>query len=89
MPRPPPPATALMTMPPAPCAICSAKKASASDSVVAWFRPGISGTPHSAASARARALSPNSASCSGVGPMKVRPASVQAWANAALSLRKP
>jgi hypothetical protein len=37
----------------------------------------------------APALSPIAAMASAGGPMKTRPASVQAWAKAAFSLRKP
>ena len=64
-------------------------QACACASVTAPWLPGIKGTPQRWASARARALSPNSASCAGVGPMKRRPASAQAWAKSARSLRKP
>ena len=39
--------------------------------------------------ARARALSPNSLSCPGVGPTKTSLASAQAWAKSAFSDRKP
>ena len=87
MPRPPPPATALIIMaPPSPSA---AKKAWASSTLVDPAVPGSTGTPHSSARARARPLSPNRASVSGVGPTKVRPASAQARAKAAFSERKP
>jgi hypothetical protein len=81
---------ALMTMPaPCPPACCACQKACASSSVTSCCVPGISGTPQRAASARAWALSPNSASCAGVGPMKRMPASAQAVAKSARSLRKP
>jgi hypothetical protein len=51
--------------------------------------PGSTGTRLFSAWARARALSPNRSSCSGVGPTKAIFASAQARANAAFSDRKP
>ena len=63
--------------------------ARASSSVVGPDVPGITGTPCCVANARACALSPNSASVSGRGPTNTRPASSQADAKAAFSLRKP
>ena len=86
MPRPPPPPTALMTMPASPC---SSKKRVMVSSEASPAVAGITGTLQSRASRSARPLSPNSASCSTVGPTKVMPASRQAWAKSARSLRKP
>ena len=54
------------------------RNARASSSVVAPSVPASTGTSHSAASARAGALSPNSASVSGSGPTKISPALAQA-----------
>ena len=51
--------------------------------------PGTTGTPARMAAARAAVLLPMSAIASGDGPMKVRPASRQARANAAFSARNP
>ena len=51
--------------------------------------PGTTGTPARIATARAAVLLPISAIASGDGPMKVRPASRQARANAAFSARNP
>ena len=66
VPRPPPPASALMIIaPPGPS---DAKNACASSSVTAWSSPRITGTAAATAAVRARALSPNSSRCSGVGP---------------------
>ena len=53
----------------------SAMKARACSSVVGPEVPGVIGTSWRAANARACALSPNSASVSGRGPTKIRPAS--------------
>ena len=73
MPRPPPPATALtMTAPPGPS---DAGSPAASARSIGPSVAGQDRQPHSAASARARTLSPNSASVSGSGPTKVSPAS--------------
>ena len=87
MPRPPPPAMALiMTAPPAPS---EAKNALAWSSVVGPLVPSMMGTPVSLASALALALSPNRSSASGDGPTKVIPSSAQRRASKAFSLRKP
>ena len=87
MPRPPPPAIALiMTAPPAPS---EARNALASSRLVGPLVPARTGTPHRFASALACALSPNSSSASGDGPTKTMPASAQRRASAAFSLRKP
>jgi hypothetical protein len=76
-----------LTITPAPR--CAKKNACASSSVTACWLPGITGTPQRSASVRERALSPNSASCSCVGPMKRNPAAVHAAAKSARSLKKP
>ena len=52
-------------------------------------KPGTHGTPASIMRRLAAALLPIAAIACGVGPMKVRPASMTAWANAAFSDRKP
>ncbi len=51
--------------------------------------PGTTGTPASIAALRAAVLLPISAIASGVGPMKVSPASRQADAKSSFSARKP
>ena len=51
--------------------------------------PAMIGTPQRFANCRAATLSPNSSSAAGFGPTKAMPASAQAFANAAFSLRKP
>ena len=87
MPRPPPPAIALiMTAPPAPS---EAKNALASSSVVGPPVPSMTGTPQRLASALALALSPNRSSASGEGPTNTIPSSAQRRASDAFSLRKP
>ncbi len=52
-------------------------------------RPGSVGTPAAAAASFALTLSPSASIASGGGPMNVTPASAQARAKAAFSLRKP
>ncbi len=86
MPRPPPPAIALSAMPDLACFL---KKAIAPARSITPAVPGRTGTLHFSAWARARALSPNNSSCSGVGPTKVSLASAQARAKSAFSDRKP
>ena len=87
MPRPPPPAMALiMTAPPAPS---DARKALASSRLVGPLVPSMMGTPHLFASALACALSPNRSSASGDGPTKTMLSSMQRRASVAFSLRKP
>jgi hypothetical protein len=51
--------------------------------------PGASGTPCAWARVAGGVLEPESADVVRVGPMKAMPASSQAWAKAAFSLRKP
>ena len=51
--------------------------------------PGSSGTPLSAASARAVCFRPKCAHLLGVGPMKTMPAASQRSAKSAFSLRNP
>ena len=85
MPRPPPPDTALTMMPPGRLA----RKSCACGSVVPALVPRGTGTPSAAARARASTLSPNRARTAADGPTKVSPASAQAAAKAAFSLRKP
>ena len=87
MPRPPPPATALiMTAAPEPS---EAKNAFACSSVVASAVPSITGTPQRLANAFAATLSPNKSSASGDGPTKIIFSSAQRRASNAFSLRKP
>jgi hypothetical protein len=66
-----------------------ARNACAASSVVAPSVPGRTGTPVWRAIRREAALSPNKSSVSGRGPTKISPASAQARAKAAFSLRKP
>ncbi len=68
---------------------CFLKNATAPATSTAPSVPGSTGTLHFFACARAAALSPNSFSCSGVGPTKVIFAAAQALANSAFSDRKP
>jgi hypothetical protein len=65
------------------------KNAVAPATSIAPSVPGSTGTLHFSACARARALSPNSSSCSGVGPTKAIFAAAQAPRKAAFSDRKP
>jgi hypothetical protein len=87
MPRPPPPATALiMTAPPAPS---EARNALVSSSVVGPLVPSITGKPQRLASRLAAILSPNRSSASGDGPTKTILSSAQRRASCEFSLRKP
>lgn len=87
IPRPPPPATALMTAPlPGPSEARNARALFGDASVAV---PGRTGTPQAAARARARALSPKSASTFARGPTNAIPMSAHRPANAAFSARKP
>ena len=87
MPRPPPPAIALiMTAPPAPS---EAKNAFASSSVVGPVVPSITGTPQRLASCFGRHLVAEQIERLGEGPTKTIPSSAQRRASNAFSLRKP
>ena len=86
MPRPPPPATALIsTGQPilAPSATTSSTEATGPG------EPGTSGRPSSLAVCLATILSPIMLMCCGVGPMKVKPCASTASAKRAFSDRKP
>src|SRR5215831_18377460 len=85
MPLPPPPAAALIiTGKP-----ISPARALASVTERPRFDPGTSGTRAASIAWRARVFDPiNSIACA-VGPMNLRPAPAQAWANRAFSERKP
>ncbi len=86
MPRPPPPATALIsTGKPIP----SASSIASASVPMAPSLPGTVGMPSSLAVALATILSPISRMCSGVGPMKVKPCSSTICAKSAFSDRKP
>ena len=86
IPRPPPPAEALMStgypMESARALACSAVSTAPSE-------PGTTGTPALCISFRAAALLPMARITSPEGPMKVMPAASQASAKSAFSLRKP
>ena len=87
MPLPPPPAVALISSGKPICgatAMISSSRSPPSPSV-----PGTTGTPALMTVARAMALSPMAAMAEGLGPIKVMPASMQAWANSSRSARKP
>ena len=86
MPRPPPPADALMiTGYPIPSASARASAAEPSDSRL----PGSIGSPARCISARAAVLSPSRAITSGGGPMKTSPLSRHTSAKSAFSDRNP
>ncbi|MGY3429437.1 hypothetical protein ACVWWL_000860 [Bradyrhizobium sp. USDA 3696] len=87
MPRPPPPAIALITI--AALLPSEVKNAAMSSSEDGPLVPAMIGTPQRFASCRAATLSPNNSSAAAWGPTKAMPASAQAFANAAFSLRKP
>ena len=86
MPLPPPPADGL---------ISSGNPTPAAAAISAWSviprspAPGTTGTPAAATVALAAILSPIASMAAGGGPMKTRPASAQARANAAFSARNP
>jgi hypothetical protein len=86
MPRPPPPAVALIISG-KPTRSAARSSVASSCSSPSW--PGMQGTPASRTTALARALSPIAAIASGDGPMNTRPASQQAAAKAAFSARNP
>ncbi len=77
MPRPPPPADAL---------ISTGRSRSVT---VAGSSSGSTGTPASAISRLASTLEPIAAMAAGGGPIQTSPASSTAWAKAAFSDRKP
>ena len=85
MPRPPPPARALMStgqpMRRASASACSA--------LVSRSQPGATGTLASRAQMRAASLLPSFSMTSAEGPMKTTPASLHMRANSAFSERKP
>jgi len=86
MPRPPPPATALIsTGQPIllPSVVISSSEPTGPG------EPGTSGRPSSWAVCLATILSPIMAMCCGVGPMKVKPCASAASAKRAFSDRKP
>ena len=86
MPRPPPPAEALIISgKPIACASSRAVAASATRP----SEPGTTGTPAFNAAPRADALSPIARIVSPLGPTKIRPAASTASAKAAFSERKP
>ena len=86
MPRPPPPAAALMiTGKPIPRASSSA----VSTSGITPSLPGTTGSPASFMVRRATALSPILRIISGVGPMKVKPHEAHTSAKCAFSDRNP
>ncbi|MDT4864505.1 hypothetical protein D3C87_1419030 [compost metagenome] len=86
IPLPPPPATALTTQ-----GSCMSPMASitAWRSSVASASPPAVGMPSRCAASLAIALSPNSSSVSGIGPMKVIPSSAQPRASSGFSDRNP
>ena len=86
MPLPPPPADGLISSGKPTAGAAVTRSRSVMDGSPA---PGTTGTPAAATVALARILSPIASIAAGGGPMKVRPASAQARANAAFSARNP
>ncbi len=86
MPRPPPPALALMMIG-YPCDL--AKTSASSSWRIGSAVPGTMGTPAAAAALRPATLSPRRRCISAVGPTKTIPAAPQASANSAFSERNP
>ena len=86
MPRPPPPAAALM-MTGKPMA--RARETASSTSGTAPSLPGTIGSPAACIVRRASTLSPMRRIISAVGPMKVKPQDSQTSAKCAFSARKP
>ena len=86
MPRPPPPATALISTGKP---IWWASSIASASLPTGPSLPGTVGMPSSRAVALATILSPIRRMCSGDGPMKMKPCSSTIWAKSAFSERKP